>query len=290
VDGRANPFRRSPARRKAHPNMSIAATQLYIWSQVYHREGRDLEAGMAAVLDEVATAGYPAIEGNLTGCVTPERARCLRALLDERGLALTSLYSGGCYYEPERARQSLEELLPLAGRATEIGCPAICLNPDVRRERKTDDELRTQAEWLNRVGAALRELGLGLWLHNHDPEMRDGGRELRSNLDLTDPGLVGFCADTHWIYRGGGDVLAYLDRYGSRLGSLHLRNSTKGIWSETLGDGDLDCRAIAAKLAALKFDGPLIVELAIENGTPQTRPLVESMRTSREYLRAVFGV
>jgi inosose dehydratase len=84
--------------------------------------------------------------------------------------------------------------------------------------------------------------------------------------------------------------MAYLDQYGPRLGSLHLRNSTNGIWSESLGDGDLDYRAIASKLAALKFDGPLIVELAIETGTPQTRPLVESMRISREYLRAIFGV
>jgi inosose dehydratase len=140
------------------------------------------------------------------------------------------------------------------------------------------------------VGAALRERGLGLWLHNHDPEMREDGRELRSNLDLTDSALVGFCADTHWIYRGGGDVMAYLDEYGSRVRSLHLRNSQGGVWSETLGDGDLDFRAIAAKLAALRFDGPLIVELALETGTPQTRPLVESARLSREYVRAVFGV
>jgi inosose dehydratase len=131
---------------------------------------------------------------------------------------------------------------------------------------------------------------MGLWLHNHAPEMRDEGRELRSNLDRTDPALVGFCADTHWIYRGGGDLLEYLERYGDRLGSLHLRNSVAGVWSETLGDGDLDHRAIAAKLAAARFDGPLIVELAIEEGTPQTRSLVENMRISRAYLREVFGV
>lgn len=270
--------------------MSIAATQLYVWSQVYHREGRDLDASLGEVLDEVAAASFPAIEGQLTACATPESTERLRALLEARDLALTSLYSGGCYYDAARAEESLEALLPMAERAAGIGCPAICMNPDVKRERKTDDELRVQADWLNRAGGALRDRGLQLWLHNHDPEMRENGRELRSNLDRTDPALVGFCADTHWIYRGGGDVLNYLDRYGARLGSLHLRNSTGGIWSATLGDGDLDHRAIAAKLAALSFDGPLIVELAIEAGTPQTRPLVENMRLSRDYLRRVFGV
>jgi inosose dehydratase len=270
--------------------MSIAATQLYVWSQVYHREGRDLEAAIGDVLGEAAAAGYQGVEGWLTSCATEESARRFRGLLDEHGLSLTGLYSGGCYFEPERARQSLDALLPAAERAAAIGCPAICMNPDVTRERKSDDALKLQAEWLNRAGAALRERGLGLWLHNHDPEMREDGRELRSNLDRTDPALVGFCADTHWIYRGGGDVMAYLDEYGARVRSLHLRNSENGVWSETLGDGDLDYRAIAAKLAALRFDGPLIVELALEAGTPQTRPLVESMRLSREYVRDVFGV
>lgn len=270
--------------------MPIAAAQLYVWSQVYHRDGRDLETGMGDVLAEVAGADYQGVEGWLTSCATEEKARRFRGLLDQHGLTLTSLYTGGCYYEPERARQSLEALLPAAERAAAIGCPAICMNPDVTRERKTDGELRTQAEWLNRAGAALRERGLELWLHNHDPEMREHGRELRSNLDRTDPALVGFCADTHWIYRGGGDIMAYLDRYGPRVRSLHLRNSRGGVWSEALEHGDLDYRAIAAKLAALEFDGPLIVELAIESGTPQTRPLMESMRLSREYVRGVFGV
>src|SRR4051812_11721004 len=186
--------------------MSIAATQLYVWSQIYHRDGRDLETGMNDILGEVAAAGYQGMEGSLTACTTPEGAERLRAMLDAHGLTLTSLYSGGCYYDEARARESLEALLPAAERAAAIGCPAICMNPDVTRERKTDDELRVQAEWLNRVGSALRDRGMGLWLHNHAPEMRDEGRELRSNLDRTDSALVGFCADTHWIYRGGGDV------------------------------------------------------------------------------------
>jgi sugar phosphate isomerase/epimerase len=270
--------------------MSIAAAQLYVWSQTYHREGRDLQAGIGDVLGEIAAAGYQGVEGWLTSCDTQAEADRFRALLDAHGLTLTSLYSGGCYYEDGRARQSLDALLPAAEQAARIGCPALCMNPDVKRERKSDDELRVQADWLNRVGRALRDLGMGLWIHNHDPEMRDEGRELRSNLDRTDPALVGFCADTHWIYRGGGDVFEYLDRYASRLGSLHLRNSTAGVWSEILGDGDLDHRAIAARLAAQKFEGPLIVELALESGTPRTRPVVENMRLSRHYLREVFGV
>src|SRR5688572_32832878 len=105
--------------------MSIAATQLYVWSQLYHRHGLDLEAGMGDVLGEAAAAGFPAVEGWLTTCASEERARRFRTLLDERTLTLTSLYTGGCYYEPDQARQSLEALLPAAERAAAIDCPAI---------------------------------------------------------------------------------------------------------------------------------------------------------------------
>jgi inosose dehydratase len=108
-------------------------------------------------------------------------------------------------------------------------------------------------------------------------------------MDHTDPRFVGFCADIHWIWRGGGDPYAYLERYGDRLGNLHLRNSRNKIWSEDLGEGDLDHPRIARILKEKRFSGPLILELAIEAGTPQTRPLVESQAISRQYLKAVFG-
>ena len=37
--------------------MRIAATQLYIWSQLCHRQGKELETGLSEILDDVAAAG-----------------------------------------------------------------------------------------------------------------------------------------------------------------------------------------------------------------------------------------
>src|SRR5205814_1226186 len=105
-----------------------------------------------------------------------------------------------------------------------------------------------------------------------------------------DPDLVRYCADVHWIYRGGGDPYDYLDRYGPRVGSLHVRNSRDGVWSEELGEGDIDYRRVCRILDRHRFAGPIYVELAIEAGTPQTRPLRESAHLSREYARSVFGL
>lgn len=268
---------------------TIASTQLYVWTQVLGRESKPLE-GHLDRFREVRAAGYPALEGFLSFFDMPERARLVRAELAEYDLKMPSVYTGGNLYDPEKAPGTVEAILSRARGAAATGVVGLTMNPDVIRERKTDEQLKVQAEWLNRLGEKLRAEGIGLWIHNHDPEMKDEGREVRSNLDRTDPRYVRFCADTHWIWRGGGDPYAYLEKYGDRLGNLHLRNSRQGVWSEELGDGDLDHRRIAAILKAKRFSGPLIVELAIENGTPQTRPLVESQRISRQYLKEVFHV
>ncbi|HTE18144.1 MAG TPA: sugar phosphate isomerase/epimerase family protein [Armatimonadota bacterium] len=269
---------------------TIASTQLYVWTQVLARTGKSLDESWDTVLAEVKAAGYPAFEGFLDTFGSAESAAKLRSVLEKHALKLPSVYTGGNLYDPEKAPATVEGIITRARVARDAGVRGITMNPDVLRERKTADQLRTQAEWLNRLGAKLRELQVELWIHNHDPEMKEEGRELRYNLDHTDPRLVRFCADTHWIWRGGGDPYAYLEQYGDRLGNLHLRNSRNNVWSEELGEGDLDHRRIARILKEKKFSGPLIVELAIEQGTPQTRPLVESQKISRAYLKQVFGV
>ena len=38
------------------------------------------------------------------------------------------------------------------------------------------------------------------------------------------------------------------------------------------------------------YDGPLVVELALEPLTPKTRTPLENLKLSRQYLREIFGV
>jgi hypothetical protein len=42
-------------------------------------------------------------------------------------------------------------------------------------------------------------------------------------------------------------------------------------------------------LRDLRFDGPAILEQAIEAGTPTDLPPIERERASRQYVREVFG-
>jgi inosose dehydratase len=268
---------------------AIVGTQLYGWGQVYQARGLDLSEQLDDVLGAVRECGYETAEGFLRAA-DPDDAPRFAARLQAHGLRPASLYAGGAFHEREQADRTIDTLLAAAPRAVTAGFTVLDVNPDPIGRDKTDAELATQAAALERLGSGLRALGMRLGVHNHDPEMRSGAREFHHNLQRTTPENVGLCLDTHWCYRGGADPLVLLEQYAGRVVSLHLRQSIDGVWSEDLGDGDIDYRPFAAFLRGIAFAGPLLVELAIERGTPQTRDVIDNHRRSRDYVRRIFGV
>jgi len=104
---------------------------------------------------------------------------------------------------------------------------------------------------------------------------------------------VQLCLDTHWVYRGSGNnaqrVYEVVERYGSRVAELHLRQSKDGIWTEAFTDGDIDHVKVAAGLKAQGVKPLLVLEQAVEKGTPNTMDALESHRRSRAYVEKVFG-
>ena len=267
-------------------------TQLYVWSQVYGREGKPLEAHLDAAFSEVAGAGYDGLETNLAFLKDEASTERFKALLDKHGLKAPSLYHGGIYHDRAKAEATVAETVALAERTREIGCQMINVNPSPKGggAEKTDEELLIQTEYINRLGEALHQHGLQLVLHNHTPEIVNDARELRANCAYTDARYVNLCLDTHWAWRGGMNPFELMTAYRNRIRSLHIRNSVKGIWSEALGEGDIDHAAMRDLLASIDYKGWLYVELAYEEKTVVTRTLAENARLSREYVRAIFGI
>jgi len=108
-------------------------------------------------------------------------------------------------------------------------------------------------------------------------------------LRHTDPDKVGICLDLHWVARGRQDPYRLLQDAGKRVLDLHLRNSRNGVWSEELGDGEIDYGRIGAILKQIAYQGFYTVELAYESKTPHTRSLPEDLQRSREYVQRVLG-
>jgi inosose dehydratase len=264
--------------------------QPYVWTQQFQKEKIPLAAGLELLFPAAQRAGYRRME-LLNSFLTKELRENTAALVRRYNFDVPVVYHGGSFHDAEAVEQTIGEILTTADASKELSAGWIDTNcnPKKGRERKTDHELAIEASSLNRLGQRLKDRGMRLMLHQHDPDMAEGAREWRSNLHRTDPKLVWFCVDVHWVYRGKQDPMELLKEAGQRIASLHVRNSVSGVWSESLGDGDVDYRAVAKFLESIKYKGLIGVELAYEKDTNPTRPLEEDIRISREYAEKVFG-
>jgi inosose dehydratase len=270
------------------PKLSV---EIYIWIQHLASEKKTLAQGVDEVLASFHGAGYHRVELNQDFFKPELRERTLD-LLAKNHLAAETLYAGTTMHESAAAEKSVTDVVELARLLKPHGTRLIVTNPSPKpnRAQKTDEELETQARYVNQLGAELHSQGVKLALHHHTPELVDNAREWRYLLKHTDPQQVLCCVDVHWAYRGGQDVMTFLRETGDRLAEMHLRNSHQGVWLEDFGPGDIDYQKVAEYLRGISFDGYLVVELAYENGTQITRTLDEDLRLSRLYTDKIFGL
>jgi inosose dehydratase len=210
---------------------------------------------------------------------------------------MRSLYVNSVLHERDKAEASIEAVLTIARKAKDLGTEIIVTNPSPLRwggpENKDDAQLKVQAASLEKLGRRLRELALVLSYHNHDIELRNAAREFHHMMVGTDPAYVSLCLDAHWIYRGAGNsqvaLFDVLKLYGPRITELHLRQSKDNIWTEAFGDGDIDYQAVAKHLLEINVRPHLVLEQAVETGSPKTMSITEAFQKSSQYARQVFA-
>ncbi len=275
-------------RRKLH-----VACNSYSWLVFYRRENRNLNAELDAALGELAASR---LDGYEPGANNPKELDRLGPLLKKHAIEMRSLYVNSVLHERDKAEQSIESVLAIAGKAKTLGTKIIVTNPSPiawgGAQNKDDTQLRTQAAALEKLGRQLKAMGLTLAYHNHDIELRNAAREFHHMMVGTDPECVTLCLDSHWVYRGAGNsqvaLFDVVELYGSRITELHLRQSKDGVWCETMCDGDIDYRALARHIRKVGVRPHIVLEQAVEKGTPKTMTPLEAFRRSSQYTRSVF--
>lgn len=283
-----------PGEPKLNLNHGIACQQ-YPWQTFLAREGKEWKENMAEAMEQVAVAGFAGFEPSIDSIIDIGK---IQPFLSKNQLKSRSIYVNSVLHDPEESEDNVDAIIRLAKMAKALGVEIVVTNPAPIKwggdEDKTDAQLRSQAEALNQLGAGLREAGLALAYHNHDAEMRNSAREFHHMMLGTDPEHVKLCLDAHWIYRGSGNSeVALFDivrLYQDRIVELHLRQSEKGIWTEAFGEGDIDYQQLAAMLKEKDQHPHLVLEQAIEEGSPNTLTAVEAHRIGLAYIQEIFEV
>lgn len=213
------------------------------------------------VLTMVSKAGYTQVEG--FGGLYEDPA-ALRAQLDANGLSMPTGHFSLDMLEGDFA--TARKIAETLGIGTLI-CPHIAADA-----RPSDREgWRGFGGRLAAVHEDCRKTGLRFAWHNHDFEFvptEDGAIPQKEILDAAPE--IGWEIDVAWVVRGGGDPLAWIDDYASRIVAAHVKDIAKpgektdeDGW-EDVGHGTMDWAGIMqalraktpAKIFVMEHDNP----------------------------------
>ncbi len=248
-------------------------TQPRLGLQLYTVRNADLPLG--DLLREVAAAGYAGVETVGTQGVPPE---ALRSALADAGLALAS-----AHVPLTDLRKDPDAVV--AAHLT-LGTPMLVVPWLAPEDRPTDIQGWTAfGGELDALGGHLADAGLRLAYHHHDFELaRHGDRDgLTALLDAADPERLSVELDSGWLLAVGEDPVAWLERWGSRVARLHLKDLIPGRtppWVD-VGDGVLDVTSV---LRAAAEQG--VAWALVEHDAPED-PLATARRSATAALAAL---
>jgi inosose dehydratase len=238
-------------------------------------------------LDEVVTAGYEWIELGPYGYLPTDPSE-LSDALDSRGLKLSAgTVFTGFHKGPEQWDRAWSQALQVAGLASKLGAEHLVVIPDLWRSDSTtamleartlDDEGWARlAAGHDRLGKALlEEFGMHQQFHSHADSHVGTRREVERFLSETDARYTNLCLDTgHYAYYGG-DSLALIAAFPSRIGYLHLKQVDQDLLFDVLKN---DVPFATAVGQGIMIEPP--------SGVPALAPIIEAVA---EIDAEIFGI
>jgi len=183
----------------------------------------------------------------------------------------------------------LKDVETVITNLAKVGGRTLGANVGNSSSKKTTNQLDAQADLLKQIMSICERYGVVLNLHNHTHELEDNMHELKGTLSRIPELKLG--PDLNWLIRAGVDPVNFLSQFGDKIVFLHLRDQHEnGRWTEYLGQGNTDFVAIAKKLRQINFTGDVIIELAHEQDFEPTKPIRESLKISREFVRKSMDI
>lgn len=144
------------------------------------------------------------------------------------------------------------------------------------------------ADLFNKFGKQVADAGMTFGYHNHSAEFKKFGDVTAFDwlFANTDPKLVKIELDVGWVAVAQQDPIALLNKYKDRVIALHVKDvgkrgaDGKDPPSVALGEGTVDWKSV---IGTAKKNGTKA--FFYEQEEPFTRPILESVKISGEYLQ-----
>lgn len=234
---------------------------------LYYRAGSSQD--LLRAIADIGAAGYEGVEifdGNAADYA--ERPEVLRAALDEAGVELVSVYTGGNFVYPDILEDELHRMRHAAGLAQQLGATTLVVGGGARRASGTlDEDYDRLASGLDTVTDIAEEHGLSACFHPHLTTIVESPEELDRLLPRT---RIGFCPDTGHLAAGGGDPATLIRKYPDRVRHVHLKDlQSDPLQFVPLGAGEIDFTDVLTAVHETGYEGWLLVELDAYDGDPR---------------------
>jgi sugar phosphate isomerase/epimerase len=158
----------------------------------------------------------------------------------------------------------------------------------------TVDDWKWNADFLNKKGAAFKQLGIKFAYHNHNFEFAPIGGSTGMDLLLegTDPALVSFEMDAGWVVAAGVDPSALLAHYPHRFTAMHVKDVKAGSKANFILQQDpseVGQGVIAWKTLLSRAYDSNVRQFYVEQEPPFTKPPLESAAISFQYLNTLVA-
>lgn len=233
-----------------------------------------MQEDFTGTMKKVAEAGYDQVE--FAGYYDHSPAD-IKKLLDDLGMTAPACHSGYDLLKDDQIGKTIEAAKIIGHKYLIMPVPPVQGTPrpqsqddssnaqsgQARRRRREPptysmDQVNTMADIFNHIGESCKKAGLGFAYHNHFMEFQkinDGELMYDLLLQKTDPNLVDFEMDLGWTIVGGGDPVAYFNKYPGRFKFFHVKDMNEDNQSVVVGQGKIDFAAIfdQSKKAGVKY-------------------------------------
>jgi len=258
------------------------------WVYAATQPNYDIYPVLDQIFDDMSYAGLDGIELMHTALRYPDAVERIAALSNKHNLPVIGTSFGGEMWDRAQHEAVFEDARVVVTRLAELGGRTLGVSVGKAPQTKTAAQLDAQAELLRRIMNLCRDNGVEINLHNHTYEVEDGMHDLTGTLARIPEIKLG--PDLNWLVRGGVDPVDFIEAFGDRIVFLHIRDqNADGTWSQAVGEGDMDYVAIGQALRVSCFSGDAVIELAHESNFKLTRPLRDSLRMSRNYIRKTLN-
>jgi sugar phosphate isomerase/epimerase len=258
------------------------------WVYAATQPNYDIYPILDRIFADMSYAGLDGIELMHTALRPPDAFEHIRELSKTHNLPVIGTSFSGDMWDRAQYEAIFEDARTVVTRLAMLGGWTFGVSVGRAPQPKTDAQLDAQAELLRGIIALCQSRGVVLNLHNHTYEVENNIHDLKGTLARIPDVKLG--PDLNWLVRGGVDPVRFIETYGDRIVFLHIRDQkADGKWSEAVGEGDMDYVAIGKALRKVNFSGEAVIELAHERDFKPTRPLRESIKMSRAYVRQTLG-